>query len=285
MGRFLSAIGLGFLALLLLTQTAYARHGKVLGTETDSTRVDLSINQGPGFLLPSSPFYFLDLWRDNLSLLLASFNSEAKAKLHLKIAGERITEVKIMLEGKDVDPRGLDIALTNIAENVEGAVATLKQAKNQGKNVETLANELNILLDEEQSSLRIIAKAQDDKFRLKIKALEKELDENEVEIEDELPEDELAKETEEELEEKLEGEREEATKASIKAKSFEEELKKKATPTPTPRKEDGSSGSSGSRSSSSGSLGNGDSETSGGSSGSGSSGSGTSGSGSSRSSN
>ena len=279
MGRGLFTIALVFILLILSPSVVIARHGRVLGDATDSSNVDLLVNQGPGLLLPSSPLYFLDLWRDSFSLMLASFDQEAKARLHLKIAGERITEVKLMLEGKDVDSRGLDIALANIAENVEGAALSLNALKNRGQNVERLAVELDQIIDTQQSSLRIIAKAHGDKFKLKIKAVEEEIEEDEVEIEDELPEDEFGKEVADELEEEIEDEREEASRSLEKVKDLEEELQNIPTPKPTPKS--GGSGSSGSGESGSGSSGSGDDDDdSSDSSGSGSSGSGSSGSGS-----
>lgn len=229
MGRFFISFTVAAAVLLSVGAAADARHGSVLGTATDSPSVDLTVNQGPGFLLPSSPLYFLDLWRDNLALLLVSFNGEAKARLHLKIAGERLTEVKAMLEVKDVTPRGLDIALANITENVDGAVATLTTLRNQGKNVEKLAIELNDVIDTQQVSLKLIIKISDDTVRFKLKAVEVAIDEDEVEVEDELPEDKLAGEIENELENKLEDEVDEAQKAADKAFSLAAKLEKAAS--------------------------------------------------------
>lgn len=229
MAKFFLAAALILIFLVLTPSTANARHGRVLGDATDSSRIDLTVNQGPGVLLPSSTFYFIDLWRDNLMLLLNSFNGEAKAKLHLKIAGERIAEVKLMLEGKDVEPRGLDIALANITENVEGALLSLKTLKNQGQNVEKLAIELDQIIDTQQGSLRVIAKAHSDKIKLKIKAVQAEIDEDEVEIEDEMPEDELENEIEDELEEEIEDEVEEARESSENAFRLVQELEREAS--------------------------------------------------------
>ncbi len=263
MSRLLLISGFVLTILLIVPIQAQARHGRVLGTEADNLQVDLATTQGPGLLMPSSPLYFIDLWRDNFTLFLSSFDKEAQAKLHLKIAGERISEVKMTLEGKEVNARGLDIALSSITENINGAASSLKAQKNKGKNVEKLAGELNNIIDAQQISLRVIAKAHGDEVRLKIKAVQKAIDTDEIEIEDELSEDELDREVEDELEEQIEDERKEASSSAVKVDELEKELKRRG-------KDDSTSGSDNNDS-------NSGSSDSFGSSGSGSSGSGKSG--------
>lgn len=222
-----------FALVLVVPIQAQARHGRVLGTQTDNINVNLATTQGSGFLLPNSPLYFLDIWRDNLSLFLSGFDKEAQAKLHLKIAGERITEVKIMLEGKDVNARGLDIALSSITENVTGAGQALKDQKNKGKNVEKLALELNEIIAAQKQSLRIIAGAYDDKISFKVKAVERAVEEEEIKIEDQMAADLLDNELKRELKAAYDEAVKEAEAASQKVASLEEKLEK-PTPAATP---------------------------------------------------
>lgn len=229
MGKFIFALGVVFVIIFVAALPVQARHGRVLGSQADNSRVDLATTQGPGLLLPSSPLYFIDIWRDNLSLFLSSFDKEAKAKLHLKIAGERITEVKIMLEGKDVNARGLDIALANITENVTGAAQALKDQKNKGKNVEKLALELNEIIGAQKESLRIIARAYDDKISFKVKAVERAVEEEEIKIEDQMVADLLDNELKKELEVAYDEAIKEAEAISDKVAGLEKKLNKQTS--------------------------------------------------------
>lgn len=218
-----------FILSLAFASQSLARHSQVLGVSAQETTPDLPLSEGPGLLLPNSPFYFIDLWRDNLNLLLASFDGEAKARLHAKIAAERIVEVKLLLEGKNVNPAGLDTALNNIIQNIEGAKVVLKTEKNKGRPVEKLAAELNQIIDNQQVSLKIVAKIKDDRIRLKIKAVQKAIEDDEVEIEDELAEDELDREVEEELEDEVDDEAGEASGSAARIERLVERLSQEAS--------------------------------------------------------
>lgn len=184
-----------FLILLIIslstTFSVYANHGQVLGVEVPQRIPAIPISQGPGLLLPTSPIYFVDLWRDNLSLILASYDPETKAKLHLKIAAERIVEVKLLMEAKATNAPGLDTALANITENIEGAKLALKTERAKGRNVEKLAKELDQTVDKQKEALDILAQNADPRTSLKIEAVQIALKQNDTEIEDELAQDAL----------------------------------------------------------------------------------------------
>lgn len=218
-----------FILSLTFASTSFARHSQVLGVSAQEPVSTIPLSQGPGLLLPNSPFYFIDLWRDNLSLLLASFDPEAKARLHAKIAAERIVEVKLMLEGKNVNLAGLDTALNNITQNIEGAKLVIKAKKQQGQPVEKLAAEINQIVDNQQQALKIVLKISDDKVKLKIKAVQKAIEEDEVEIEDELPEDELDREIEKELEDEVDDEAGEASGSAARIERLVERLSEEAS--------------------------------------------------------
>ena len=228
MGKILFKIFWGLLIFLLTPTLAFASHGNVLGTKTFSSRIDLPVNEGPGLLLPTSPLYFADLWRDNLTLWYSRINGVGEAREHLRIAGERISEVKILLGNKNGNTKGLDIALANIAEHVNGAKEALKQEKNGGKNVEQLAVDLNSIIDNQQKALDILARASDSKAAYKIASLLESISEDEIEIEDEMPQALLASEIEDELEEKIASKMDTAKDASQYALTLALELEQKA---------------------------------------------------------
>ncbi|MHB8842310.1 MAG: DUF5667 domain-containing protein [Candidatus Aquicultor sp.] len=93
-------------------------------------------------LTPESSFYFLDRLGENLRQFF-TFNPEAKAKLQIEFAGERIAEIKIMVEKKGVNAKGLAIAESLLQANVAYAAEIVSEEKISGKDVSALAKTLN----------------------------------------------------------------------------------------------------------------------------------------------
>ena len=108
----------------------------------------LALAQSPQAVLPSagltpeSSFYFLDRLGENLRQFF-TFNPEAKAKLQIEFAGERIAEIKIMVEEKGVNAKGLAIAQSLLQANVAYAAEIVNEEKVSGKDVSALAKTLN----------------------------------------------------------------------------------------------------------------------------------------------
>ena len=93
-------------------------------------------------LTPESSFYFLDRLGENLRQFF-TFNPEAKAKLQIEFAGERIAEIKVMVEKKGVNAKGLAIAESLLQANVAYAAEIVSEEKTSGKDVSALAKTLN----------------------------------------------------------------------------------------------------------------------------------------------
>jgi len=93
-------------------------------------------------LTPESSFYFLDRLGENLRQFF-TFNPEAKAKLQIEFAGERIAEIKVMVEKKGVNAKGLAIAESLLQANVAYAAEIVSEEKISGKDVTALAKTLN----------------------------------------------------------------------------------------------------------------------------------------------
>jgi len=108
----------------------------------------LALAQSPQVVLPSagltpeSPFYFLDRLGENLRQFF-TFNPEAKAKLQIEFAGERIAEIKVIVEEKGIDAKGLAIAQALLQSNVAYAADIVNEEKVSGKDVSALAKTLN----------------------------------------------------------------------------------------------------------------------------------------------
>lgn len=93
-------------------------------------------------LTPESSFYFLDRLGENLRQFF-TFNPEAKAKLQIEFAGERIAEIKVMVEKKGVHAKGLAIAESLLQANVAYVAEIVSEEKTSGKDVAALAKTLN----------------------------------------------------------------------------------------------------------------------------------------------
>ena len=108
----------------------------------------LAFAQSPQVVLPSagvtpdSPFYFLDRLGESVWQFF-TLNPEAKAKLQVEFAGERIAEIKIIVEKKGVDAKGLAVAESLLQANVAYAAKIVQEEKAAGKDVEALAKMLN----------------------------------------------------------------------------------------------------------------------------------------------
>lgn len=130
----------------------------------------------PG-LLPGDFFYFLDRWGEAFNMFL-TFNKESKARLNLEYAKERAAEIKEVLK----DPRrklsDVEDAKKNYDEHLAAATATVKEEKDNGKDVSELARELDDELDVSHSELKDAYKEHEDRtsqaeaeLRAKIAAL------------------------------------------------------------------------------------------------------------------
>ena len=144
-----------FSFVLIFSPSAIASHrAQVLGDATVPS--DLSIpptGEGPGILLPDSPFFFLDELKQNLRLFLA-FNPEVKAKVHAAIAGERLAELQFMLAKNNED--GIRIALLGVSDNLKKAAEDLSRAKLKGKDIKILAKTLNDSIKEKREKLSFL---------------------------------------------------------------------------------------------------------------------------------
>lgn len=105
-----------------------------------------------GNLTPSSPFYFIKPFQENLQVTF-TFNAKAKEDLRVGIAGERVAEMQEMIEQKQVNglsaaAAGYERAMTELADNAQ-------VLKKQNVNINELLKEIeketakhNIVLEE-----------------------------------------------------------------------------------------------------------------------------------------
>jgi len=195
---------------LILPKSALSHHqGKVLGESTVSSQINFPpVTSGAGFILPDSPFYFLDKTFQQIRLLIA-FTPESRAKVRQEIAGERLAELRIMLARNNQS--GADTALDGLAEEVDKMAISLSEAAASGKDVKELAKEINQTIKSHRDILNSLESQAEGVLKLKFKTAKEALKLSKTNVEDELPEEELEKEIEEGLDDEIDELTEEAT--------------------------------------------------------------------------
>ena len=213
---------------MLFSPKAVDAHHKaqVLGDTTVSSQLVFPpVTSGQGFILPDSPLFFLDQFSQQVKLLFA-FSSEQRAKVRAQIAGERLAELRIMLERQN--PEGINTALSQLTKEVGFAAKDLSDAAAQGANVKLLAKQINEDIKFQRKLLNIVADQTSGVLRRQLKTARQALKEAKVEVEDELPEDELENEIEEGLADEVKNEVEDASESAKTVERALSELQKEA---------------------------------------------------------
>ena len=91
-------------------------------------------------LTPESNFYFLDKFGEALREFF-TFNPEGKARLQITFAAERIAEIKVILDTKGVEAKGLDVAQSRLQAQLASAATIVTELKSEGKDVSALTND------------------------------------------------------------------------------------------------------------------------------------------------
>ncbi|GEM_PF-1739962 len=127
-------------------------------------------------LTPESPFYFFDKLGEALQRFF-TFNPESKARLEITFAKERIAEIKVILEDKGVNAKGLNVAEERLNDNLSRATAILANQKQAGKDTSNLARDLSDDFDPARKALKNIFKSEVDTLEAKIDELKVKLKE------------------------------------------------------------------------------------------------------------
>lgn len=139
-------------------------------------------------LTPESPFYFLDRFGESLQRFFI-FNPEGRARLEITFAAERVAEIKVILESKGVQAKGIEVAQNLLHDNLAQATAILTEQKNEGKNVSALAKELDekfagpkTALEQTFKDEKRVLEAKEDELKAKIKEARRAGDTAQVEV-------------------------------------------------------------------------------------------------------
>jgi len=207
----LGILVLGFFVLVWVApKPTFSHHqGRVLGESTSSSQVVFPpVTAGAGFILPDSPLFFLDEIFQEVRMLLA-FTPERRAKTRASISGERLAELRIMFARNNSE--AMSSTLSRLTEEVNKMSANLSDAAASGKDLSSLAKELNETIKIQRSVLGILENQADGVLKLQLKTARKALKIAKVEIEDELTEDDLENEIEEDVDDEIEEAVEEAS--------------------------------------------------------------------------
>lgn len=108
-------------------------------------------------LTPESRWYFFDTFGEAIRSLF-SFTAEGKARLQISFASERIAELRVILETKGVEAKGLAVAQSKLAKHVERAADIVEKKQKEGKDVNALAKSLNEKLSEGTATIENVFK-------------------------------------------------------------------------------------------------------------------------------
>lgn len=179
-----------FISLLLLlfpvfsVRAAAYERGVVKGDSGVVAVSNFNISEGPGFFLPSSPLYFLDLFFNSLKVKMAASPTD-EVKRRLAIAAERFVEIKIALEANN--PKGLDATLANLNEQLDGIRSVFIKEKAAGRSVSVLAEETVSQMDLDYQALVSLMAVSNDVMVKKLEATENVLSEAEDSVIEALP--------------------------------------------------------------------------------------------------
>lgn len=211
------------LFLLVVPQPSLAfRHqilNDVLGDATTSALPQISPTaEGPGLILPDSPFFFLDQWKQSLRVLLA-FTPQAKAQVYASIAGERLAELRYMLAKNNLQAANVD--LQGISDNLQSAAKEVSQAQFAGQDVSTLAKQINDNIKIKQDVLDSLSKSSTGVLSLEVAQAQESLFQSKAQVEDSLPEGQIQNEVKADLARRI---AERVDSASISAKLLRSDL-------------------------------------------------------------
>lgn len=152
--------------------------------------------EGPGLILPDSPFFFLDKIKQDVRLLFA-FTPQNKAKTYNAIAGERLAELRFMLARNNKD--GIETDLRGITDNLKMAANSLTDAQFKGENVELLSENINNDIKRKQDSLDILLSQATGDLKTMVLGVQTSVSQSKTKVVSGLPSQKLENETKEDL--------------------------------------------------------------------------------------
>lgn len=217
-----------FLVLFLFSiaiSPSFAYRKEVLGIEDQNLSIPPT-TEGPGIFLPDSPFFFLDQLKQNVRIALA-FTPEEKAKVYTSIAGERIAELRFMLDKKNL--AGVKTDLDAISDSYKLAADQVTLAKMSGRDVSILAKEVNDNIKAKQKVLDELHIKAEGEVKNNVRATADGLTIAKAKVEDSLNEADLRNEIRDDMLRDTELKLHDATESAMDLKEVLEDLEEEAT--------------------------------------------------------
>lgn len=120
--------------------------------------------------LPREALYPIKLFSETVRSAL-TVSPEAKEKLALDSASRRIEEIKTIMEKKDVDPRGINIAISSLEKNITKANNIVNREKEKNKDAGIRASSTDADSNNQEQELHKIFKDQKIELRNRAKDL------------------------------------------------------------------------------------------------------------------
>jgi len=108
----------------------------------------------PG-ITPDSPLYVLDRAMETVQEFFTR-NAQARARLQVSFAAERVAEIKFLLETNGVEAKGLDVAQTRLEAHVARVTDIIESQQESGSDVSALTEEV---LDDFQQQREAVMRA------------------------------------------------------------------------------------------------------------------------------
>ncbi|MDP2649493.1 MAG: DUF5667 domain-containing protein [bacterium] len=206
-----------FVFLISVNSASADFRSRVLGAATVSPQIPTT-SEGPGLVLPDSPFFFADNLKQNVRLMFA-FAPEEKARVYEDIAGERLAELRFMLEKNN--KAGVENSLKGVSENLQNAADQLKFAQLSGQNVSDFAQKLNDDIKLKQQYLDILEQEAQGELKAQVTSVQEGILVAKVKVEDVLPSDQLENEINYDLDRQVQRQ---VQQSSDLTKSIEQDL-------------------------------------------------------------
>lgn len=186
-----------------------------------------AVSEGPGHILPDSPFYVADKIFQKAKLLVV-LSPEKRAIVRNQIVGERIAELRVMhAKGSQ---KGMSLALLEISNESNKISEDLKEAQLSGKDVSKTAKYINDSLSANRDVIAIASQNSDEKLSLQLESANIGLLASKVNVETYLNDKDLDDAIDEDLELETEtavlGASTEAEKADKKLEKMEKRTEK-----------------------------------------------------------
>lgn len=160
-----------------------------------------AVANGPGYILPDSPAYFIDNLYQEIKLVLA-FTPEKRALVRNDIVGERMAELRVMHARGD--NRGISTALYELSRESKNLAADLKEAELSGREVTKIAKTINDSLRLNRQVLAAASAGSSEELSLKLDSASESLLIAKVNVEDYLNPVDLEGAVDEDLEDEIE---------------------------------------------------------------------------------